>query len=110
MTTMIRILHLTDAPDVSIPVRVYDPIRAAIDWSCRAEIDWPRTPWGRDVTGIDAVQALQLALCMIGTELYSSRWHATGKLIWLAPGDGYGFPVPQTISDLLVGQDRQQFG
>jgi hypothetical protein len=110
MITMIRLLHLTDAPDVSIPVRVHAPIPAAIDWSCRVEIGWPGKPWGRDVTGVDAIHALELALRMVGTELYSSDLHAKGRLIWLEPGDGYGFPVPRTIRDLLVGQDRERFG
>ena len=26
-------------------------------------------------------------------------------LAWLSPGRGYGFPVPQGIRDLLVGDD-----
>ena len=26
-------------------------------------------------------------------------------LAWLSPGRGYGFPVPQSIRDLLVGDD-----
>lgn len=26
--------------------------------------------------------------------------------MWTAPGQGYGFPVPKNISDLLVGEDK----
>lgn len=110
MTTMLRVLHFTDAPDISIPVRIHTPVRSKIDWSCRAEIGWPGQPWSRDVTGIDAIDAVELALRMVGTELYCSEWHASKRLVWLAPGDGYGFPVPRSISDMLIGQDRTRFG
>ena len=55
--------------------------------------------------GIDSMQALLLALQMIGAELYSSKHHDAGELVWEREGGGYGFPVPRTISDLLVGDD-----
>jgi Domain of unknown function (DUF6968) len=109
MTAMLRVLHLTDMPDVSIPVRVHPPVRAKIDWSCRVEIGWPDRPWSREVTGTDAIEAVEFALRMVGTELYCSEWHTNKRLVWLAPGDGYGFPVPRTISDLLIGQDRKRY-
>jgi hypothetical protein len=28
-------------------------------------------------------------------------------LVWEAPGQGYGFPVPNNIRDLLVGEDKK---
>ena len=44
---------------------------------------------------------------MIGAELYVSDEYKSGALVWHSPGRGYGFPVPQTIRDLLVGDDRK---
>lgn len=110
MTTLIRILRLTNAPGVTIPVRVYEPVAEPLDWSCRAEIGWPDGMWSRDVTGVDPIQALELALRMIGTQLYVSDLHRAGRLVWLEPGQGYGFPVPVTIRDMLIGEDRRRFG
>ena len=110
MIVMLRVLHLTDTPDISIPVRVHSPIPAKIDWSCHVEIGWPDKSWSRDVSGIDAIDALELALRMVGTELYRGEWHANNQLVWLGQGEGYGFPVPRTISDQLVGQDRERYG
>jgi hypothetical protein len=110
MTTMIRILRLTDAPDVTIPVRIYAPVPEPLDWSCRAEISWPDGQWARDVTGIDALHAHEMALRFVGTELYMSDLHKARRLVWLERGQGYGFPVPVVIRDLLVGEDRRRFG
>ena len=44
---------------------------------------------------------------MIGAELYASAQNKSGALSWLAPGRGYGFPVPNAIRDLLVGDDKK---
>jgi hypothetical protein len=60
----------------------------------------------RAAIGIDAIQAFELALRMIGTNLYTSDLHRSGRLMWLQPGQGYGFPVPNTLRDLLVGEDK----
>jgi len=60
-----------------------------------------------DAGGIDSVQALELALRMIGAIIYASDHHASGNLMWEAPGQGYGFPVPNNIRDLLVGEDKK---
>jgi hypothetical protein len=59
-----------------------------------------------EAMGVDAVQALELALKMIGALIYTSDHHAAGNLMWEAQGKGYGFPVSRTIRDLLVGDDK----
>jgi hypothetical protein len=43
---------------------------------------------------------------MIGADLYTSTYHKRGLLSYIAPGKGYGFPVPATIRDLYVGEDK----
>ena len=101
-----RTLRLTDDPTVSITVRVFAPVQDGCDWSCAFSINWPDKLTERKILGIDAIQALELAMRMIGTELYTSKYHKAGRLVWLQPGDGYGFPVPNTIRDMLIGEDR----
>ncbi len=57
--------------------------------------------------GIDSVQAILLAFQMIGADLYTSSYHKSGQLIFQEPGQGYGFPVPENLRDLLIGNDRK---
>ncbi|MEW6451159.1 MAG: hypothetical protein AB1490_10945 [Pseudomonadota bacterium] len=105
-----RLLILrSDPQDVEIAVLIHAPEMDSVDWICRLEIEWPEGRAERWAAGVDAVQALALALEMIGTEIYASPHHETGHLEWLAPGRGYGFPVPNNIRDLLVGDDRKFF-
>ena len=49
--------------------------------------------------GADSVQALDIALRMIGAEIYTSDYHKFGNLFFEAPSRGYGFPVPATMRD-----------
>ncbi len=102
-----RILTLNDKGEQKVAVRLHAPEPAKVDWICRFEIDWPDGKGERRATGIDGVHALLAALQMIGAELYASERHRSGTLSWLAPGRGYGFPVPNTICDLLVGDDKK---
>lgn len=103
-----RVLRLRQAAnDIEIPIRIFAPEREAVDWSCRFEVDWPDGTLTMAAMGIDAVQALELALKMIGAQIYASDHHASGKLVWLEPGKGYGFPVTKGIRDLLVGDDKR---
>lgn len=107
---IIAIRHLVvrdQARDIDVPVRIHAPEKATRDWICRFEIDWPEGKVERWGTGVDAVQALLFAMQMIGAEVYTSSPHKSGRLEWLAAGRGYGFPVPDNIRGLLVGDDRR---
>jgi hypothetical protein len=55
------------------------------------------------------VQALVIALQMIGTELYTSAYHREGRLIYPRLPGGFGFPVAGNVRDLLEGEDRENF-
>jgi hypothetical protein len=55
---------------------------------------------------VDAFQALHLTLQMIGFRLYVSTYHKFGALVFEKPGNGYGFPVPKIVRDLLIGDDK----
>ena len=46
--------------------------------------------------GIDSVQAILLALQMIGADIYTSSYHKSGHLMFEEAGQGYGFPVPES--------------
>lgn len=103
-----RVLKMRAASSIlDLPIRIFAPQRSAAgSWSCRYEIDWPDGKWSMDAGGVDSVQALSLALQMIGSELYTSGYHRSGDLYFDAPGRGYGFPVAATLRDRLVGDDR----
>ena len=96
--------------EVSISINIYAPLRGEHDWSCAYEIAWPDMPRRGFGYGVDGMQALLLALQAIGTEVYTSDYHRSGWLYWEKPGRGYGFPVPSTIRDLLVGDDARFYG
>jgi hypothetical protein len=108
MVIATRVLTLRAASgEVKIPIRVYAPERSKVDWICQFEIGWPEEKAERWGAGVDAVQALLSALQMIGVEIYASHYHETGRLEWLGPGRGYGFPVTNNMRDLLVGDDKK---
>jgi len=49
------------------------------------------------------MQALIIAIKMIGADLYSSSYDRSGKLMFGVTGSGYGFPVVTTMRGLLQG-------
>ena len=103
-----RILQLTTpSGDVDVPITISAPEGSGRTWSCAFEIGWPSGSRRREAHGVDAVQALGLALQMIGTILYTSNEHADGLLRWEKAGHGYGFPVPKNLRPLLVGSDKE---
>lgn len=103
-----RVLKLRrSGNDIEIPVRLFAPQPETVDWSCTFEIDWPDGTIAIPARGFDAVQALHIALQLIGAMIYASDHHASGKLMWLEPGNGYGFPVTNNLRDLLIGDDKR---
>jgi hypothetical protein len=107
MIVATRVLKLRRGPsEIPVPVRIFAPEQREVDWACRFEIGWPDEPFELEAMGVDAVQAIELALRMIGACIYTSDHHASGNLMWDAPGKGYGFPVTNSIRDLLVGDDK----
>jgi hypothetical protein len=110
MVIATRVLTLRHSgADIPIAIRVFAPERDGDAWTCRYEIDWPEGTRTTAAGGADSVQALTVALKMIGADLYSSLYHKSGKLRLTAPGKGYGFPVPSSIRDMLEGDDEKYF-
>lgn len=95
--------------EVDLPVRIHAPRESEGAWACRTEIDWPGGTQAVDAYGHDAIQALYLALQMVGVHLYTSDYHADGDISFPGQGKGYGFPVPQGIRDMLIGDDATCF-
>ncbi|CAH1652057.1 MULTISPECIES: hypothetical protein [unclassified Chelatococcus] len=92
-----------------IPIRIFAPERDETSWMCRYQIAWPEGQQNGRAGGADSVQALVLALQMIGADIYTSSYHQSGRLTTETPGGGYGFPVPAGIRDLLQGDDAKFF-
>jgi hypothetical protein len=107
MVIVSRALYLEiENAEYAIVIRLYKPEKRKKDWSCRYEIDWPEGQRAFASIGFDALQALVLALQMIGAEIYSSAYHREGRLRAYDSDKGYGFPVAASLRDLLVGVDR----
>lgn len=73
----------------------------AEDYYCPYQIVGIGSERVRYAGGVDAVQALQLALKMIGADLYTSPEAETKQLSWTGGDLGdLGFPVPDALQDL----------
>jgi len=89
-----------------IAINIHKPEKQEKVWACRYEIAWPEGARTFEAIGLDALQALVLALQMIGAEIYSSAYHREGRLRAYDSEKGYGFPVAAPLRDLLVGADK----
>ena len=105
-TRVLQIIASGSEP-VRTEIRVYKPVADERSWACRYEIDWPDATRKSIAHGVDAVQALNLAMIKIGAELYASSYHAQGTLVFEKRGNGYGFPVPKPLRDTLIGDDAK---
>ena len=76
------------------------------EWKCEYALHWPDGTKDGAAYGIDAVQALTLALNIVAAHLYTSDFHKEKRLFWESLGNGYGFPLPANIRDLGEGADR----
>ncbi|MEA2758475.1 MAG: hypothetical protein QOH65_1088 [Methylobacteriaceae bacterium] len=89
-----------------IRVQIFSPERTKAAWTCRYVIDWPDGEREKTASGVDAVQALIIAMQMIGSEIYTSNYQKTGGIGFLN-ADGCGFPVPPTLRHLLTQDDAK---
>jgi hypothetical protein len=89
-----------------IHVKIFVPQRTNQAWTCTYAIDWPDGEKEKTASGIDAMQALMIALQMIGSEIYTSRYQKDGSVTF-AGSNGCGFPVPPTLRHLLTQEDAK---
>lgn len=103
-----RILHYRRGSIAAeIPVRIFAPfVEKPGVCGGRYEIEWPDEQRAVIAYGVDGVQALLVAMQMIGAEIYTSNYHKAGELRWDEASAGYGFPVAPTLRDLLRGSDQ----
>ncbi|WP_106337556.1 DUF6968 family protein [Alsobacter soli] len=89
----------------AIEIAIHQPEPDDRCWTCAYSIGWPDRTRKSQAYGLDALQALVMALQKIGSEIYTSDHHRSGSL--RAEGDerGYGFPVPQGLKDMVIGSD-----
>ena len=102
-----QLLLVRNQTEIEVPVHIYAPYEGDRCWVCRFVIGWPEAPRDLEVNAFDSVQALYLAMQRIALELYVNPHHKSGNLRWGKKGDGYGFPMPVSGYDDLVGFDRE---
>lgn len=104
-----RLFIAKDNADWPIDIQIYSPVPLGKSWGCKYEIDWPEGQYSITAEGEDALQSLTIALQMIGADIYTSAYHQEGSLRAYDKEDGYGFPVPNNLRDLLIGVDKMSF-
>ena len=95
--------------DADVQIDVFEPEPDGHAWKCRYEIHWPAEKWSSYAGGVDSMQAVLLALQKIGTDIYFSDYHKSGALCWEGSGKGYGFPLPPSAREMLIGDDARFF-
>ena len=90
------------------PRQIFSPQPTKQAWTCTYAIDWPEGEKEKTASGSDAVQALMIALQMIGSEIYTSNYQTMGGVTF-AGSNRCGFPVPPTLRHLLTPDDAQYF-
>jgi len=92
-----RILYLSENKEKKVLIIIGKPEQFPdhSDYYCPYKISGIGDEKVRYAGGIDAVQAVQLVMVMIGGELYSSIEAKTGQLRWEGDEEGdLGFPAP----------------
>jgi hypothetical protein len=103
-----RTLHWKNgSQQADIAVRIFLPAEIDGVWSCRYEIDWPDRVRTKSIPGADSMQALLGALTMVGSEIVASTYYASGEMMLSGSYKGCGFPVPNSIRDVLRGDDAK---
>jgi hypothetical protein len=101
-----RKLSLTPGEKVVVIIGQPRPFPDCDDFFCPFKVEG--LGHGRVIRagGVDAIQALELALRMIGAVLYTSEEYKDGRLTWEGGTNGsLGFPVPANIRVILPQGD-----
>ena len=82
----------------SVECAFFKPELSEIGFGCRYEIAWPEGLRSRTVFGVDAVQALVLAMQSAHTDLLVAREKDGRQVAWLKQ-KSLGMPVAKPIAD-----------
>ncbi len=112
MSSEIAVRHYSlveNGRPAEVTVRLFqpEPYPDELNYRCRFQVEWPSKTQDLHAGGVDAIQALILALQMLGAIINTSDAVKEGKLVWHEPGGGFGLPVPRNIEDILQGDDRR---
>jgi hypothetical protein len=102
-----RVLNLRGSAQVTIRLGKPEKFPDSVDYYCPYEIRGVGNQRVRYAGGVDAVQALELALKSIGADLYTSKEWQAKELTWNG-GDDLGFPVPDSLADLLPEKSQRK--
>lgn len=103
----IREFILTTGKKVTVVIGKPEKFPDSDDYYCPYQITGIGNEKIRYAGGIDAVQALLLALNMIGADLYTSKEAKKGLLRWKGGDKGeLGFPVPDILRDLIQSSKK----
>jgi hypothetical protein len=97
-----RQFDLRDGGKVTVTIGKPERFPDSNDYYCPYQIVGSKRSHVRYAGGVDAVQALDLALKMIGADLYTSDEARNGALSWEGGSEkgDLGFPVPDVLRDL----------
>ena len=95
-----RSLTLAGETPREVTVGIKRPVPDNGPYKCEYQIVGIGSGKVRYAVGVDSMQALVLALKIIGADLYSSEAAKEGRLSWFG-SPNLGFPVPDVIADLV---------
>lgn len=101
-----RQLDLADGRKVTVTIGKPEKFPDGVNYYCPYQITGIKRDKVRHSGGVDAVQALELALKMIGADLYTSDEAQAGMLSWEGgskKGD-FGFPGPLMSTEFREGE------
>ena len=99
-------LHLQDGDEIrDVAVEIFAPTPAdekgSSTWKCEYRITGLSKTIDRQAYGVDGVQALILALEIIGVDLNFSDERKANLLYWFEPNDDLGFRVTESVNEGL---------
>jgi hypothetical protein len=99
----------------AVVLRLETPVQDNDLWYCWYEIDFPEDGWPAETrrsyaAGEDAMEAIQLGLMKLGTEVVFTTYHKEHKLYWGEQEGSYGLIVPKNARGLLRGDDLRFYG
>jgi hypothetical protein len=82
-----------------VVLEIAKPISDGQDYGCAYRISYRGLEKARTIFGVDAFQALQLALNTLAVDLAHSDWLPVRQMHWLEPGAGTGFVEPKSKAE-----------